>query len=160
MQRVEKFFSLVNRISNLCASADAFQKETIHKALVERTSRMRFAVLVFAAVCLVLSAPGGLARASIYDSNVVQYLQLSGTQKHKMQKVIVASRARRNSIFKKYGINPNGKPEMGLLMRASSELRANATRERAAAKKILSSKQLRLYDAVVRQTRQRIMASF
>jgi hypothetical protein len=49
---------------------------------------------------------------------------------------------------------------MGLLMRASSELRANAARERAAAKKILSSKQLRLYDAVVRQTRHRIMASF
>jgi hypothetical protein len=101
-----------------------------------------------------------VARASIYDSNVVQHLQLSGTQKYKMQKVIVASRARRNSIFRKYGINPNAKPEMGLLMRASSELRANAARERAAAKKILSSKQLRLYDAVVRQTRQRIMASF
>jgi hypothetical protein len=159
MQRVEKFFSLSNRISNLCASADAFTK-AIQEALVERTSRMRFAVVLFAAVCLVLSAPSGLARASIYDSNVVQHLQLSGTQKHKMQKVIVASRARRNSIFRKYGINPNAKPEMGLLMRASSELRANGARERAAAKKILSSKQLRLYDAIVRQTRQRIMASF
>jgi len=49
---------------------------------------------------------------------------------------------------------------MWLLLRAASELKANAARERDAAKKILNSKQLRLYDALVRQTRQRITASF
>jgi hypothetical protein len=102
--------------------------------------------MLFAAVCLAICTPGESVRASIYDSNVVQHLQLSGAQKHKMQKVIAESRACRNRIFKKYSIDPNAKPDMWLLMRASSELRANAARERAAAKDILNSKQLRLYD--------------
>jgi hypothetical protein len=49
---------------------------------------------------------------------------------------------------------------MWLLMRASSELKANSARERAAAKRILTPQQLRLYDAVVKQTRRRVMSSF
>jgi hypothetical protein len=122
--------------------------------------KMRLIVLLFAAVCLAISTPGESASASIYDSNVVHHLQLSGTQKHQMQKVIAESRARRAGILKEHGIDPNDKPNMWKLLRASSALKANAARERAAAKKILNSKQLRLYDAVVRQTRQRIMASF
>jgi hypothetical protein len=121
---------------------------------------MRFLALLFAVICVGISTPSDPARASIYDSNVVQHLQLSDNQKHKMQKVIAASRARRNHIFKKHGIDPNAKPNMWLLLRAASELKANAAHERDAAKKILNSKQLRLYDALVRQTRQRIMASF
>jgi hypothetical protein len=121
---------------------------------------MRLLALLFAVAYLTISAPRDSARASIYDSNIVQQLQLSGIQKHKMEKVIAESRARRNSIFEKHGIDPNDKPNMWKLLRASSELKANTARERAAAKKILSSKQLLLYDAVVRQTRQRIMASF
>ena len=77
-----------------------------------------------------------------------------------MQKVISASRIRRNKIFRKHGINPNAKPEMSLLQRASSELMANAARERDAVKKILSSQQLRVYDAVIKETRERVMAAF
>jgi hypothetical protein len=118
------------------------------------------ALLLFAVFCFGISIHTDLARASIYDADVVQRLQLAGTQKREMQKVITASRARRNRIFKKYGIDPNAKPDMSLLQRASSELLANAARERAAAKKILNSKQLRLYDSIIREIRHRVMASF
>ena len=121
---------------------------------------MRFVALLLAVVCFGISIHTDVATASIYDMNVVQRLQLAGTQAREMQKVIAASRARRNRIFKKHGIDPNAKPDMSLLQRASSELLANAGRERAAAKKILNSKQLRLYDALIREIRQRIMASF
>ena len=121
---------------------------------------MRFVALLLAVVCFGISIHTDVARASIYDMNVVQRLQLAGTQAREMQKVIAASRARRNRIFKKHGIDPNAKPDMSLLQRASSELLANAARERAAVKKILNSKQLRLYDALIREIRQRIMASF
>lgn len=119
---------------------------------------MRFVVLLMAAVLIAIST--GLASASVYDSNVVQNLQLSGTQKQDMQKVVAESRKQRNRIFRKYGIDPNAKPEMALLQRASSELMANAARERTAAQKILNAKQLRQYDALIRETRQRIMAAF
>jgi hypothetical protein len=121
---------------------------------------MRFVALLFTVLCFGFSMPTGPANASIYDSNVLQHLQLSGAQKQEMQKVVAESRTRRNRIFRKHGIDPNAKPEMSLLQRASSELMANAARERDAAKRILNSKQLRIYDAVIQETRQRVMASF
>jgi hypothetical protein len=49
---------------------------------------------------------------------------------------------------------------MSLLQRASSELMANADRERDAVKKILNAQQLQIYDAVMKETRERVMASF
>jgi hypothetical protein len=121
---------------------------------------MRFIALLLTLLCFGISMQTELARASIYDSNVIQHLQLTGAQKQAMQKVVAESRVRRNRIFKKHGIDPNAKPQMSLLQRASSELLANASRERAAAQKILDAKQLQLYDALIRETRQRVMASF
>jgi hypothetical protein len=108
-------------------------------------------------ICFGFFIEPDLANASIYDADVIQRLHLSGSQKQEMQKVIAASRAQRNRIFKRYGINPNAKPDMSLLQRASSELMANAAHERAAARKILNKKQLRLYDALMIEIRQRIM---
>ena len=99
-------------------------------------------------------------QASVYDSNVLQQLQLQGAQKTAMERAIRESRARRSQIFKKHGIDPNAKPNMWHLMRASSELKANSARERAAAKKLLTPEQLRLYDTVIKQTRRRIISSF
>ena len=121
---------------------------------------MRFVALLLAVLCFGFSVQSSVAKASIYDSNVIQHLQLSADQKHEMQKVISESRIRRNKIFRKHGIDPDAKPKMSLLQSASSELMANAARERDAVKKILSSQQLRVYDAVIKETRERIMASF
>lgn len=120
---------------------------------------MRFVTLLLG-ICFAVWMQAEMARASIYDVNVIQTLQLAGTQKEEMQKVLSESRGRRNRIFKKYGIDPNAKPEMALLQRASSELLENAARERSAVQKILNAKQLRQYDALIMETRQRIMASF
>jgi hypothetical protein len=104
--------------------------------------------------------PIGIAKASMYDGNVIERLQLAGTQKQEMQKVIAESRANRNRIFKKYGIDPNARPQKSLLQRASSELMANAARERAAAKKILTRKQMYRYDSIIAEVRSRIISSF
>src|SRR5215207_5781953 len=101
-----------------------------------------------------------LAKASMYDANVIERLQLAGTPRQEMQKIIAASRANRNRIFKKYGIDPNARPQKSLLQRASSELMANAARERAAAKKILTRKQMYQYDSIIAEIRGRIISSF
>lgn len=108
-------------------------------------------------ICFGFFIQPDLAKASIYDADVIQRLHLTGSQRREMQKLIAASRAQRNRIFRKYGIDPDAKPEMSLLQRASSELMANAARERAAARRILNAKQLRLYDALMKEIRQRIM---
>ncbi|MGH6873830.1 MAG: hypothetical protein ACREDW_02350 [Aestuariivirgaceae bacterium] len=115
---------------------------------------------LLALICFVFLVQPDLANASIYDADVIQRLHLTGSQKREMQKVITVSRAQRNRIFKKYGIDPNAKPEMSLLQRASSELMANAAHERAAARKILNRKQLRMYDDLMIEIRQRIMKAF
>jgi hypothetical protein len=121
---------------------------------------MRLIAAAFALVCCGYLTQAPVVKASVYDSNVIHYLQLTDVQKAEMEKVISESRARRNHIFKRYGIDPNANPKMSLLMRASSELKANLARERAAAKKILTPKQLRIYDAVIKQTRRRVTSSF
>jgi hypothetical protein len=100
------------------------------------------------------------AKASMYDANIIERLELAGTQKQEMQKVIAVSRATRDRIFRKYGIDPNARPQKSLLQRASSELMANAARERAAAKKILTRKQMYQYDSIIAEIRGRIISSF
>jgi len=101
-----------------------------------------------------------LAKASMYDADMVERLQLTGTQKKAMQNVIAQSRAERDRIFRQYGIDPNARPQKSLLQRASSELMANAASERAAAKKILTRKQMYQYDTIIAEVRSRIIASF
>jgi hypothetical protein len=121
---------------------------------------MRFTSIVIVLALHGYVTPVPLVGASVYDSNVVQHLQLTGIQKLQMEKLVRESRARRNRIFRKHGIDPNAKPSMWLLMRASSELKANLARERAAAKRILTPQQMQLYDTVIKRTRRRIMSSF
>jgi hypothetical protein len=117
---------------------------------------MRFLALLFVCACTHSDANA----ASVYDMDIVARLDLGGAQAREMQKILTASRARRNRIFKKYGIDPNAKPKMSLLQRASSDLLSNAARERTAVKEVLNAKQLRHYDALIREIRQRVMASF
>ena len=117
---------------------------------------MRFIALVFAAFAIAFSAPVDPARASIYDSNVMEELNLEGAQKREMQKLITQSRNRRNAIFREFGIDPNAKPDMSKLQRASSKLIANGNNEKAAARKILNAEQFKIYMRVYDRTRARV----
>jgi hypothetical protein len=128
---------------------DAIQFEPIGNC------NMKFVALLFAVTAMLLSAPTEL-RASIYDSNVIEELNLTGAQKREMQKLIAQSRSRRNAIFREYGIDPNAKPDVSKLQRAQGKLQANAAREQAAAKKILNEEQYKHYMRIYAQLRARI----
>jgi hypothetical protein len=97
------------------------------------------------------------ASASIYDSDVVGRLKLTGKQRSQVQKIITRSRSRRALLFRRNGIDPNAKPEIFKLQRISSELRAILAQQRAALASILTSDQLRQYDAVIAETRSRVI---
>lgn len=97
------------------------------------------------------------ALASIYDSDVVGRLELTGKQRSQVQKIIARSRSRRALLFRKNGIDPNAKPEIFKLQRISSELRAILAQQRVALSSILSPEQLQQYDAVIAETRSRVM---
>src|SRR5215216_3788971 len=136
----------------------AMKERLLSNRIIMRISQ--FALVMLLTVIIAAFPRIELAKASMYDANMIERLQLTGTQKQEMQKVIAVSRAERDRIFKQYGIDPNARPQKSLLQRVSSELMANAAHERAAAKKILTRKQMYQYDTIVAEVRSRIIASF
>jgi hypothetical protein len=97
------------------------------------------------------------ASASVYDSDVVGRLKLTGKQRAEVQRIIARSRSQRALLFRRNGINPNAKPQIFKLQRISSELHAIQAKQRSALSLILSHEQLRQYDAVIAETRSRVM---
>ena len=66
-------------------------------------------------------------------------------------------RSQRSRVFSRYGINPNARPNISKLQRASSELLAIGARERAALSRVLNPTQLRAYDTLMSQVRARVI---
>jgi hypothetical protein len=94
---------------------------------------------------------------TIYDAKVEQKLKdLNGDQKAKIAAVVKKSNAEMNAVFKKYGIDPNAKPDFDKLTKASDELQAIGRRERAQMKDILSKAQLKAYDKIIADTGARV----
>jgi hypothetical protein len=112
---------------------------------------------VLAPVLLGSPATTNEALASVYDSNIVQRMNLAGKQRARAQKIIAHSRSQRALLFRRHGINPKAKPEIFKLQRASSELRTILARERAALILIFTPEQLRQYDSIIAETRSRVM---
>ncbi len=118
---------------------------------------MRFVALIFAALAITFSAPADPAAASIYDNDVVAELNLQGAQRAQMQKLMSQSKSRRNAIFREFGIDPDAKPDMAKLQKAQTKLKANCSREKSEARKILSPEQYRAYERILLDTQNRII---
>src|SRR5262245_65849438 len=72
------------------------------------------------------------AWASVYNSDVVGRLKLTGKQRSQVQKVIARSRSQRALLFKRNGINPNAKPQILKRQWNSYESRAIQAHQRSA----------------------------
>ncbi len=125
--------------------------------MTQSRSPWRFALLLAAATALAVPVASLPAKASVFDVNIVHALQLKGPQRAKAQRIITQMRSQRSKVFRRYGINPNARPEMGKLQRASSELIALGARERAALSRVLTAEQLRAYDGLMSQLRARVI---
>ena len=108
---------------------------------------------------VVIAAPASTipASASVFNSDVVGRLKLVGKQRAQVQKIIARSRSQRALLFRKNGIDPKTKPQVFKLQRISSQLHAIQREQRAALSLVLSAEQLRQYDAVIAETRSRVM---
>ena len=93
---------------------------------------------------------------SIYDSKVQQRLELSGQQRSQVSRILDQSKRQAMAVFKKYGIDPNGRPIFDQLFQASNELMAIERQERQAMKKVLTPAQLADYDRIIDETRIRV----
>ena len=96
------------------------------------------AVLIAGSLCLAL--PQGARAGNIYDTPVL---------KRSDRELAV--------IFRKYGINPNAKPEFAKLRRASGELQAVEGREKRKMKAIMSRDQYRAYLDLLQETAARVI---
>lgn len=113
---------------------------------------------VFALAICVVSLPTGpaLAGSNIYDAQVLRHLKLANGQRSKVRRIVRKSDADMKKIFRKYGINPNAKPDFDKLVAASSALQAVERNERNQIKKILNAEQLKHYDQLIDYTRIRV----
>ncbi len=93
---------------------------------------------------------------SIYNSNIEQRLNLDDAQKPKVAVIVKQSQQEMNEVFRKYGIDPNSKPDLDRLTNASDELKAINDRERRQLKRLLSKSQLKRYDQIIAETGSRI----
>jgi hypothetical protein len=117
---------------------------------------VRIAALIGGLAMLSLATGGGAAAQSIYDSRVQHRLELTAKQRPEVMRIIAESERQATAVFKKYGIDPNGRPIFDQLFEASNELMAIERQERQAMKKALTPEQLADYDRIINETRIRV----
>jgi len=93
----------------------------------------------------------------IYDSQILQRMQFSSTQRPKVRSIIQKSDREMYAIFRKHGINPSAKPDFDKLQSASRELQAMETREKREMKKILTASQYKTYLKILQDTAARVI---
>ncbi len=95
--------------------------------------------------------------ADIYDSQILQRMSFSGSQHAKVRAILSESDREMAAIFRKYGIDPNAKPEFDKLQSASGELQAMESREKRAMKEILTKQQYKTYLQLLQETSARVI---
>ncbi len=117
---------------------------------------MRAKVVAFG--LLALFAGGLPAHAeNLYDAKVAQKLSdLTDDQKAKVSTITKQTATEMNAVFKKYGIDPEAKPDFDKLQKAGEELQAVARREKAQMKDILSKAQFKQYVKIIDATGARV----
>jgi Spy/CpxP family protein refolding chaperone len=123
-----------------------------------KTGVLRAAVLLIGGLAVLsLGSDSGSAMAqSIYDSRVQHRLELTPQQRPQVNRIVEESKRQAMAVFKKYGIDPNGRPIFDQLFQASNELMAIERQERQAMKQVLTPEQLADYDRIIDDTRIRV----
>jgi hypothetical protein len=115
-----------------------------------------------AALCLSLvmlaAAPMGPAAAnSIYDAQVEHKLSgLTSAQRAKVSRIVSEGQREFRAILRKYGIDPNARPNFEKLQAASNALIAYRRKQRAAMAEVLTEAQLDQYDDLIEETGARV----
>ncbi len=106
-----------------------------------------------AAVCAVLVIGTGTSCAqTIYDSQVLTRMEFTPSQREKVERVIEESGQTMSAIFKKYGIDPEAKPDFEKLREARHELQDLEATEKRKMKAIMTRKQFKYYMGLIQQT--------
>ena len=131
---------------------------------ITKTSRVAWSGKVHAYLLVALVAPFVLfaqvdasLASNIYDSQILQRMTFSGSQRAKVGAILRQSDREMAAIFQKYDINPNAKPEFDKLQSASGELQAMEAREKRAMKEIMTKQQYKTYLRLLQETSARVI---
>jgi hypothetical protein len=117
---------------------------------------MRAKVVAFGLLALLAGGLPAYAE-NLYDAKVAQKLSdLTDDQKAKVSAITKQTATEMNAVFKKYGIDPEAKPDFDKLQKAGDELQAVARREKAQMKDILSKAQFKQYVKIIDATGARV----
>ena len=90
--------------------------------------------------------------ANVYDTRILERMKFSKDQRAKVMRIIRQSDKDLSVVFEKHGIDPEDKPVLRKLIRASKDLKAIETREKREMKEILNEKQYKEYLALLWET--------
>ncbi len=124
------------------------------------TTPNRTSGLIRTALLAVLLASTPLAAAqagNVYDSHIMQRMKFTPQQSAKVRAALRVSERQTRAIFRKYGINPNAKPDLDKLQEAGDELQAVSEREKQSMKVIMTMAQFATYVRITKETESRII---
>lgn len=113
--------------------------------------RRRAALITAVGTVCVLGASASCAQ-TIYDSQVLTRMEFTPSQRVKVERVIEESGKTISEIFKKYGIDPEAKPDFDKLREARHELQDLEALEKRKMKAIMTRDQFKFYMGLIQQT--------
>ena len=116
-----------------------------------------FVLMALMALAVLFIQVNSAWASNIYDSQVLQRMKFDSSQRAKVGAIMRKSDNEMSVVFRKYGINPNAKPDFEKLQRASSELQAVEAREKREMKKILTREQYATYLELLQRTAARVI---
>lgn len=90
--------------------------------------------------------------ANVYDTRILERMKFSKDQRAKVMRIIRQSDKDLYVVFEKHGIDPEDKPILRKLIRASKDLKVIERREKRQMKEILNEKQYKEYLSLLWET--------
>lgn len=116
-----------------------------------------FALAALIASMALFAAVNAASASNIYDARILQRMTFTSSQRPKVSAILRKSERETAAIFRKYGIDPNAKPDFDKLQSASGELQAMESEEKRAMKQVLTKQQYKTYIRLLQETSARII---
>jgi len=116
-----------------------------------------YLLIVLVASMTLFAEVNAASASNIYDARILQRMTFSSSQRAKARAILQKSDREMAAIFRKYGIDPNAKPDFDKLQRAGGELQAMEAREKRAMKVILTKQQYKIYLRLLQETSARVI---
>lgn len=133
------------------------QRNQDTRQTVARRTRLLGAALFGLAMTLFAASSQPASAQTIYDADYAERIRgVSPQVREQLRAISKTSRAQFMATLGKYGIDPDAKPNMDQLMKASKDLQAISQAEKQAIQPLLKPEEMAQYYSMVAATTQRV----